>query len=219
MVLDGLIWGIANVAMILTSIKWYLPKIIKDSEEEIPNTTKKEIVVIALFSLGVTFACGFFSGLRGDEFLSVLRMLIGLIILNVTAITDYKTMKIPNLCILIMLGGRFFVFVLEFSMYGSQAFSSMVGSLLVGVIGLVFFLLMSKITRGGIGYGDVKEFSAIGFLCGFRALIYTVLFSFLVTSIVSAVLLLSKKKSIRDAVPMGPFIWLGFAITIILGVL
>ena len=62
---------------------------------------------------------------------------------------------------------------------------------------IVFTLVISKITHNGIGFGDVKLLCAFGFLCGIKALIYSVIFAFLFASVLALLLMIFKKKSLN----------------------
>lgn len=220
--LSSLIWAVVTAAIVFVVFKWYLPHLMAkpqpEGEEKLDvQITKKFKIFFYVTSVVVALLCGYFSGARQDAWLSVSKMVLTLGILNVISITDIKLYKIPNLCVLILLGGRCLSFIPELINNDGTVLMGLINSLIAGIVSLLFLLLMSKITRGGIGYGDVKLFGALGFLCGVRAVLYTLMLSFFLCAIVSAVLLLSKKKGLKDGLPMGPFIWIGFAITIILG--
>lgn len=220
--LSSLIWAVVTAAIVFVVFKWYLPYLTAKPQpegEEIPEVqvTKNFKIVVYIASVVVALLCGFFSGTRQDTWLSVSKMILTLGMLSVISITDIKLYKIPNLCVLILLGGRCLSFIPELINNDGTFLMGLINSLIAGIVSLLFLLLMSKVTRGGIGYGDVKLFGALGFLCGVRAVLYTLMISFFLCAIVSAVLLLSKKKGLKDGLPMGPFIWLGFALTVIFG--
>jgi len=81
-----------------------------------------------------------------------------------------------------------------------------------------FFVLLIIVTKGrGMGGGDVK----LGFLIGlFNGLPYNFLaifVGFVIGAIYSLVLILSRKKSLRDTIAFGPFLILGSVIALIWG--
>lgn len=220
--LSSLIWAVVTAAIVFVVFKWYLPHLLAKPQPEGKEIldvqiTKNFKIFIYIASVVVALLCGYFSGVRQDAWLSVCKMVLTLGILNVISITDIKLYKIPNLCVLILLGGRCLSFIPELINNDGTVLMGLINSLIAGIVSLLFLLLISKITRGGIGYGDVKLFGALGFLCGVRAVLYTLILSFFLCAIVSAILLLTKKKGLKDDLPMGPFIWLGFAVTIIFG--
>ena len=220
--LSSLIWAVVTAAIVFVVFKWYMPYLASKPQPEgekisIVQVTKKFKILVYVVSVLTAVLCGYFSGARNDEWLSVCKMILTLGVLNVISITDIKLYKIPNLCVLILLGGRCLSMIPELVNNDGTFLMGLINSLIAGIVSFLFLLLMSKITRGGIGYGDVKLFGALGFLCGVRAVLYTLMLSFFLCAIVSAVLLLSRKKGLKDGLPMGPFIWIGFAIAIILG--
>lgn len=76
----------------------------------------------------------------------------------------------------------------------------------------IVYLLMNILTRGAMGMGDVKLALGIGLLAGYLswfAAITTTMLAFLLGGAVSAVLLLSRRASRKDAIPFGPFMLLG----------
>ncbi len=221
-VLSSLIWGVVTVAIVFVVFKWYLPYLVVKPQlegEEVVDfqVTKTFKTIVYIASSAVAILCGYVSGARFDAWTSVCKMILMLGMLNVISITDIKLYKIPNVCVLVLLGGRCLSMIIELINNDGTFLMGVINSFIAGIVSLLFLLLMSKITGGGIGYGDVKLFGALGFLCGVRAVLYTLILSFFLCAIVSAFLLLFKKKSLKDGLPMGPFIWLGFAVTIIFG--
>ncbi len=70
---------------------------------------------------------------------------------------------------------------------------------------------------GGMGGGDIKLMGVLGFWLGWRLMIVTMLISFILGAVISTILLISKVKSRKDAIPFGPFIALAALITILKG--
>ncbi len=224
-ILSCLIWGILCLATIILSLKWYLPKLREKSDvlvekEKIVGEEvglRKFHFLIIVFSIIIVMICGFVSYNRQDNLLGVCKMIFALCILSIVAITDVELYIIPNFCVFILFIGRCLSFIPELIINNDSLLMSLMNSIIAGGLCLLFLLIVSRITQGGIGYGDVKLFSALGFLCGVRAVVYTLILSFLFCTIVSIVYLITKKKHLKDGLPMGPFIWLGFAASIILG--
>jgi len=78
-----------------------------------------------------------------------------------------------------------------------------------GGIGLGLFLLIIVVSRGGMGWGDVKMASLIGLVVGYP-LVFVALFLAVVSGgLISWVLILTKAKSRKQSIPFGPFLSLG----------
>lgn len=79
-------------------------------------------------------------------------------------------------------------------------------------IGFLWILgsLYERLTgREGIGFGDVKLLGMIGAFLGLRGALGAVVVSSLVGSVVGIVLVVAQKKSLKLAIPYGPFLAIG----------
>ena len=68
-----------------------------------------------------------------------------------------------------------------------------------------------------MGLGDVKLAGAIGFLLGWPDIVLALVLAFLVGSIFAIPLLLMKRKTLKDALPFGPFIVAGVTLVFFFG--
>ncbi|MGO8988917.1 MAG: prepilin peptidase [bacterium] len=71
--------------------------------------------------------------------------------------------------------------------------------------------------REGMGGGDVKLLAMIGAFLGWKAVILTILLGSLVGSIIGIILMVSKGKDFKYAIPFGPFLSLGAVIALFYG--
>lgn len=186
--------------------------------EYIFRNKEKKIIVIALSVIFAT-VCGYAAGNNAVSFVDMLKMTLTFVILSCIFITDLELLIIPNICSIILIIGRVISIVYEFIRVSDKALILLFNSVLALIICLLMLFVSSKITKGGIGYGDIKILSSVGFLCGIRAALYTLLFSFLLCAILSSLLLISKKKKLKDSLPLGPFIWIGYGVSILLSII
>lgn len=97
-----------------------------------------------------------------------------------------------------------------------------VPALIDGVLGMAMgfglILLIILASRGGMGFGDAMLMLGIGAFFGWRMTVLVLYLGFLCGGAIVIPLLLMKKVSRKDAVPMGPFIVMGALITIFYGV-
>lgn len=83
------------------------------------------------------------------------------------------------------------------------------------LIGWLFFFLQFILTKGkGIGFGDVKFGILIGCFLGWQLTVLAIILAYLIGGIVASILLLSRKKSFGDLLPMGTL--LAFAALIVM---
>lgn len=245
-VIWSFVWGILAVAVMSITMKYYLPLLSKRipvtaseasarSEDADVNSGpamgshnryRSAIFNNRIATVFVLAACGGFSGWCGYAaaehavtIIGMFRMTLGMCVLSCIVITDMELMVIPNLCSLVLLGGRAITIICEFIWCKEEAAAWLLNSIIALVSSLLLLLLMSKVTRGGLGMGDVKLFSSLGFLCGIRSVCFTLTFALLLCALASAGLLLSRKRQLRDSLPLGPFIWLGYGITVLLSIM
>jgi leader peptidase (prepilin peptidase)/N-methyltransferase len=86
-----------------------------------------------------------------------------------------------------------------------------------GGIGLVLFLLVVLISRGGMGWGDVKMAALIGLVTGFPLVFVALLLGIILGGLVAGVLLLFKIKKRKEAIPFAPFLSLATIATLLWG--
>jgi len=86
--------------------------------------------------------------------------------------------------------------------------------LFAACIGLLFFGSIIVLSKGrAMGWGDFKLAGALGLIFGWPDIVLVLMFSFIIGSIISIGLMLRGRKTMKDAVPFGPFLVLG-AITV-----
>jgi leader peptidase (prepilin peptidase)/N-methyltransferase len=86
-----------------------------------------------------------------------------------------------------------------------------------GGIGFVIFLLIALVSRGGMGWGDVKLAALIGLATGFPLVFLAVIMGAILGGIVAVALMVAKKRKRREAIPFGPFLALAAMVTLVWG--
>jgi len=84
-----------------------------------------------------------------------------------------------------------------------------------GLIGALFIWLILKLVPGGMGEGDLKLTALIGLSCGLKGLGLALFLGFVSGGIVAAALLCTGRKQRGDTLPLGPFLALGGAISLL----
>ena len=85
-----------------------------------------------------------------------------------------------------------------------------------GGIGLVLFLLIVVISKGGMGWGDVKMAALIGIVTGYLIPV-AILLAVILGGLVAVILLLLKIKKRKESIPFGPFLSLATIVTLLWG--
>ncbi len=80
----------------------------------------------------------------------------------------------------------------------------------------LFLFVLAMIWPGGMGMGDVKLALLMGAVLG-AVVVVAFFLAFLIGAIVGLVLILSKRKGRKDAIPFGPYLALGSVIALLYG--
>jgi len=98
------------------------------------------------------------------------------------------------------------------------------GALLDAGIGAIAYFgvmfVLALLVRGGLGFGDVKLAFLIGMFAGYLSLGHVLVAgigSFLIGGLVSAYLLVTRKRGRKDAIPFGPFMTMAAVVTLFVG--
>ncbi len=81
-----------------------------------------------------------------------------------------------------------------------------------GIMVGVFLVVLSVLTRGGIGIGDGILFMICGLLFGFYENSILLFLSLVFTAAVSGVLIITKHVGRKYTLPFAPFVFVGFGV-------
>ncbi len=128
---------------------------------------------------------------------------------------DFKEMIIPDSLVLSIVVFTIIYKSVNYFLYGlsSDIIGSILGMLLAGGL----FLAIVLLSRGGMGGGDVTLIGALGFVLGVKYILLNIFLSFVLGAIISVFFLAAKIKTRKDPIPFGPFIALGFFMTVLMG--
>lgn len=128
------------------------------------------------------------------------------------AIFDFHYKLIYNKLLLLMfLVGVCFLPFDEMSIFTA---SEIVTTMLAGG---AMFLMLSLLSRGGMGGGDVKFAFVLGLWQYGADFIILILLAFWIGGFLAVCLLLSKNKAPKDSIPFGPFLCMGSFLTCLFG--
>ncbi len=86
-----------------------------------------------------------------------------------------------------------------------------------GGIGFGLALLVAVLSRGGMGFGDVKMAALMGLVIGYPMIFFTLILSAIIGGVVALVLLITKKKKRREGIPFGPILSIATIVTLLWG--
>lgn len=120
-------------------------------------------------------------------------------LLIVVTIADLKSLRIPNSVLLFFAP---LLFVLKVAKMPAALSRIILGGLLFGAV----FGLIYALSRGGMGFGDVKYAAVLGLYLGPEALLPLILIASLSGFIVAGILMATGRKTRKDAIPFGPYL-------------
>lgn len=132
------------------------------------------------------------------------------ILLGILAGIDYKKKLVPNIVLGVGFLTRIFLLLYEWAVFPETAKEIAIRSAAGLLFGLFFLLLLSFLTKHGIGYGDVKLFAWLGFCVGVLDAYYILFYSVLTAAVAGIYLLLVKKVEKRKELPFVPFVFIGY---------
>ncbi|MBE9514614.1 MAG: prepilin peptidase, partial [Chloroflexi bacterium] len=83
-----------------------------------------------------------------------------------------------------------------------------------GGVGFAIFVVIAIVSRGGMGWGDVKLVALIGLAVGFPLVLFSIIVGAILGSIVALALMIARKRRFRETLPFGPFLALAAMITL-----
>lgn len=167
-----------------------------------------ELVTAALFifaymNLGMSF--------------KMIQTLILISFLIIITFIDYDYQLILDKLLIPMgIVGVIFIFANSF-FYDYLLYSNMADALIGSLVGGGLLFLINCLSRGGIGWGDIKFAIVIGIWLGWQYTLITLLLAFILGGIVGILLIVSKRKGRKDYIPFGPFLSLAMFINYFYG--
>ena len=172
--------------------------------------------LLPYLGLPVLITLYLFLKLKTDDAFTIMRSVLLIGFFYTAAIFDIKTRKIPNKLVLLMLS-VWVVFMAVYVIIDIKAAATAIVQALVSCAAAgVFFLVIYLISRKGLGGGDVKLAAVMGLYLTLTRLMPVLFLTSVITALVSAVLLITKRATMKTAIPLVPFLCLGTYITILL---
>lgn len=230
------LWGLSIPLIMWVTIRYWLPKLTDQPTETamsdeadnmkpnpgqfVPRTrcfqsNKWQIAYLIICGIFAAI-CGYAAITYANSPMSFVRMWMVFGVLACVTVTDIELFLIPNECSGVIILGGSILLVAQWFLEGTFPISMLLEGLLSLTICLILLLLMAAITRGGFGMGDVKILSSIAFVCGMRTVCYVLTLALIFSAVGSAVLLLTKKRQLRDLLPLGPFLWMAMGLLVLL---
>ena len=191
-------------------IKVYKPCV----DENIVPFRGKTLILITIICFVISLSSQILLNINAP-LVSCIKLYGVLLIVLSAGLIDYKRRIIPNQLILIGLVFRVGIYVYEV-LFDDNIKAIFINDLIGFAIGFVLLAFISFITKGSLGFGDVKLFGVIGITSGAFCTYSTLLVSLVLSVIVSIVSIARKKMGRKDSFPFGPCIAIGYVISVLL---
>lgn len=140
--------------------------------------------------------------------LEIIKIVVLGVFLLIEGIRDLQKHKVS--IITVMIAGILGV-IFQFGIIQENGLK-IIGGILIGIV----LLLLAKMTREKIGYGDGWIFVVTGIYMGFRNNMYLLLLSLFLASLVSICLLVFKKVNKKTELPFVSFILPGYLLLFVI---
>ncbi|MFA5083925.1 MAG: prepilin peptidase [Candidatus Paceibacterota bacterium] len=161
---------------------------------------------------------------------------LALLALLLISLIDFRNFFIPDELILVLIVFGFALIFLQSSALGFRlvnnsflaqyalvfSFSWLgniwINHLFAALAASVFFGLLFYLWKGEIlGGGDVKLGFALGLLLGWPDILMALIIAFILGGITGSILMIARKKTMKDFLPLAPFLAMGVALTVFFG--
>lgn len=184
----------------------------KYEEQKKENKTGKRWLVYSIISvLTVVLNMQLFRQESYSPLMLLNFVAISTVVLT-TGVIDFYCHKIPNLVLAIGAGSRVFLLLMTLFFERPEFLTQLLMSLAGCIASLLVMLLISIVSKQGIGYGDVKMYACIGLYLGIMDTYYILFYAVLLAALYAAYVLLAKKGDRKTRIPFGPFTHLGFVL-------
>lgn len=184
---------------------------------------KKEILAFAVAFVLLNLAIGLFCYDRTTSLLSFFKVELIFIITCIIAVTDLKLGIIPNVfsLLLFFIGVVFHcidIFIIN-SCDREIIWQILIYNVISSIIVVIVLWILSAVTRSGMGFGDIKYLGAICFTGGITLLLISLMISLICSLVFGLIVVVLKKKKMKDTIPFGPFMLLGVITCIFTGLM
>lgn len=181
-----------------------LNEIVEKISLSIAKNKSKNMNIFIPILCGIFFEILF---LRFGITIILVKAMIMTAILIIISFIDLKYRIIPDFMVIItLISGIIFAFITQASFL----------DIILGMIfggGVLFLLAFIPNVMGG---GDIKLMFALGAFLGLRGTLWSLCLAFILSAVISIVLILLKIKGTKDYIPFGPFLSLGSFISLLI---
>ena len=181
----------------------------------VPYTWSTGNILLLILIILLSGICAYFVSQSVISVWFCVEMGLCYITLLGAAIVDGKLKQIPNILSFFLLIAGFVMLILQ-SFFIEQPLIYVISSLIACFLSFVLLVLAGKLSKGGVGMGDVKLLCTIGLTTGLQVVFSTMLIALIYCAIVmlffKAMIFfnLFKEEQFQGHLPFAPFLYFGF---------
>ena len=149
------------------------------------------------------------------NFIETAMVVILLITMAILAYTDYKGRKIPNR--VLRASAACWLMLMAIALFADR--DKAVILMQKGIAGALIaggaFFLVYVIVRGKLGAGDVKMAALMGLYLGSDRIATALIAGVVISAVYSVIMIIAGKMTMKDGLPMAPFLFLGTIIALL----
>lgn len=189
----------------------------KSSEEAADKAiSKKQKYIISAGILAVSAAASVVLIKNAVDLLGIIKLSVGMVCLSGAACNDFRDHRIPDIFPLVTAVSAIACLAIGYFTSEDGATAYIFSSVFAAVVVAIFMIVASLLTKHGIGMGDIKLLTALALLGGVNTIGWTLIFGVAACAVAAVFFLITKKKTVKGTMPFGPFIFIGYILTIIL---
>ena len=151
--------------------------------------------------------------LGNDPVPQLLLRLVLLTLCYAAAVTDLRRQRVDNRLVA-ALGIAWVLILAPLVLVDPEGALTMGGTGLAGfLLAGAVLLLVYFVSRKGLGGGDVKLMTVAGLYLGYDGALSALLYGSVLAALSALVLILGKKMTAKDTIPLVPFLYVGILLT------
>lgn len=183
-------------------------------EEQVRQLSRRHIVMFAV----VIAACSAITmwtinGAVSDG-INWLKLSVALVCMVGSGCVDFVEYRIPNIFPLVLSVSAVVLLTTGYITQQQGAFSYVISSVFSCAVCTIGLVIAALLTRSGIGAGDIKLIASLALIGGVHIVAGTIFWGMLLCACAAGVLLITKKKTMKQSIPFGPFLLIGYMVTI-----
>lgn len=186
----------------------------EDGSEKLKKLSEKTKICVSLVTGAICSAASLKTLLCETEVTVIIRVVFALYMVSLCAVTDFREHRIPNAFTALLALGEFAVLAADWILGRPEAAAYTFSAVFSCLLTVILMSLAAFLSKGGLGLGDIKLLAALAFAGDIYLLGSSVLISVLCCSAVGILLIILKKRSVKDGLPYAPFLFIGLAASV-----